>query len=120
MTPKTYIINSQKAIGETIDGETIVINLETGSYYSMNQAGTAVWNAFMTGTPVDTDEKSVADFLATMLEDELVVETAPSDRAPASIEGTPTIEKYVDMQEMLLADPIHDVDTAGWPKLKEE
>ena len=30
----------------------------------------------------------------------------------------PLIEKYEDMQEMLLADPIHDVEAMGWPKLK--
>jgi hypothetical protein len=28
----------------------------------------------------------------------------------------PTINRYSDMQELLLLDPIHDVDAAGWPK----
>jgi hypothetical protein len=26
------------------------------------------------------------------------------------------LNKYSDMQELLLLDPIHDVDDAGWPK----
>jgi hypothetical protein len=30
----------------------------------------------------------------------------------------PTIQRYEDMQAMLLADPIHDVDQSGWPTLK--
>jgi hypothetical protein len=28
----------------------------------------------------------------------------------------PLLHKYSDMQELLLLDPIHDVDEAGWPK----
>ena len=28
----------------------------------------------------------------------------------------PSLNKYSDMQELLLLDPIHDVDEAGWPK----
>jgi hypothetical protein len=28
----------------------------------------------------------------------------------------PLLNKYSDMQELLLLDPIHDVDEAGWPK----
>ena len=33
----------------------------------------------------------------------------------------PNFEKYSDMQEMLLADPIHEVSYGdGWPKLKKK
>jgi hypothetical protein len=33
----------------------------------------------------------------------------------------PTFEKYTDMQALLLADPIHDVELqAGWPHLKSD
>ena len=28
---------------------------------------------------------------------------------------TPVLEKYTDMAELLLLDPIHDVDATGWP-----
>ncbi len=27
----------------------------------------------------------------------------------------PVLESYSDMQDLLLLDPIHDVDDAGWP-----
>jgi hypothetical protein len=27
----------------------------------------------------------------------------------------PVLDKYTDMQELLLLDPIHEVDDAGWP-----
>jgi len=44
MLNKTYKINESKAISETIDGETIIINLETGYYYSVNKTATVIWN----------------------------------------------------------------------------
>lgn len=117
---KTYTINSQKTISETLDNETIIINLETGSYYSMNPAGTALWNAIATNTPIDTTNLPVKTFLDALIEDSLVVEGAESNAAPFTVTEDPQLEKYTDMQEMLLADPIHDVDESGWPNLKKE
>jgi hypothetical protein len=29
----------------------------------------------------------------------------------------PRLDRYDDMRDLLLADPIHDADTAGWPNL---
>ncbi len=67
--------------------------------------------------------------------DELVAESliVPAKDAPvgASSEplGTagpeapfvlPVLERYTDMQELLLLDPIHDVDESGWPHRKVE
>lgn len=120
--PKKYLVNSQKAISETIDGETIIINLETGSYYSMNLSGTALWQAISSGKTIPHDNQMVIDFIKVLLDDNLIIETADinSEIADSSLFNSPTIEIYTDMQEMLLADPIHDVETAGWPNLKKE
>jgi hypothetical protein len=30
------------------------------------------------------------------------------------------LNKYTDMQDLLLLDPIHEVDAAGWPSTKVE
>ena len=44
-------------------------------------------------------------------------EAAAPAGAPAFV--VPTLEKYTDMEALLLADPIHEVDeAAGWPKPK--
>lgn len=121
MTQKTYLVNAQKAIGETLDGEAIIINLETGSYYSMNPSGSILWTAISNRQPIDITNKEVVDFIELLKKEELILEDPQESPAPvATVTETPTLEKYVDMQEMLLADPIHDVDTAGWPKLKTE
>jgi hypothetical protein len=119
---KRFLVNSQKAISETIDGETIIINLDTGCYYSMNLHGTALWNALISGKAISTENPQVESFLALLLEDGLIIEIAQTD-SPVADEKEftePKLDKYTDMQEMLLADPIHDVDTAGWPNLKKD
>ena len=50
-----------------------------------------------------------------------------ADVTPSAIENAvavkqpfeaPILNKYNDMQELLLLDPIHDVDEAGWPNTK--
>lgn len=139
---KTYAINTSRAISETLDGETIIINLESGTYYSMNETGSLVWSYLESGYSLDTIvecllqqyeatpeivEKAVLDLIALLEADQLIAQTdAPG--IPLPLEEidipkkpfvVPVIEKYEDMQEMLLADPIHDVDTAGWPKRKD-
>lgn len=120
MTPTTYRVNTQKAIGEILEGEAIIINLQTGSYYSMNPAGSTLWDAITREVPI-TLTPALTPFIEYLIAEDLISasEAAPVAE-PITVEGEPTIEKYDDMQEMLLADPIHDVDNAGWPQLKTE
>ena len=49
-----------------------------------------------------------------------------SDRTPAADHDAPKpafdpprLEKYSDMQDYLLIDPIHEVDEPGWPAKRE-
>ncbi|TMI76502.1 MAG: PqqD family protein [Bacillati bacterium ANGP1] len=44
--------------------------------------------------------------------------TAAGPERPLPRFETPVLHKYSDMQDLLLLDPIHDVDDAGWPMLK--
>ena len=139
-TEKTYKINDQKVIHETLDGETIIINLENGNYFSMNASGAIVWDLLEKQGSVQTivqaltnrfeiDDVSVlstvTDLVTFLLNENLILEaeTSIDSNAQDTIEQKevyliPLIEKYEDMQEMLLADPIHDVEAMGWPKLK--
>jgi hypothetical protein len=136
---EVYRINEPRAVGETLDGETIAINLETGRYYSMNVSGSVVWELMRSGFSVrqmidsaaeryDAEraaiEKAIPDFLAALKQSNLIVVSHSSDsRAPVWTGPKerfefPTIKEYDDMEEMLLADPIHDVTLAGWPHKK--
>ena len=138
-------VNVPKVVHETIDGETIVIHMGTGTYYSLEGTGAEVWALVESGLArgdvvagvqqrFDGDsalvEQSVLAFLDELIDEGLVV-AGPSDApagdpaavarngwAPARFDA-PVLRKYTDMQEFMLVDPLHEVDEgAGWPHAK--
>src|SRR4051794_41920880 len=40
-----YRVNRPHVINETIDGETVMIDLRTGTYYSLDAIGAEIWRA---------------------------------------------------------------------------
>ena len=142
-------VNTPHVIHETIDGEVIVINLASGNYYSVKGAGADVWDVLQSspgaevgaiaaavaqryGRPSDAVEGEIAEFV-TRLKDEELVATAEgaalSSIPPSNGLGggddakafdTPVLEKYTDMQDLVLLDPVHEVDATGWPQPKPD
>ena len=131
-------------IHETIDGEVIVIDLATGSYYSLRGSAADAWQlisrfagltpsklvgslASHFGKPREDIDPDVSHFLRRMLEESLLttvdehddprIEPAglEHDDNPARVYEPPTFEKYTDMQDLVLLDPVHEVDEKGWP-----
>jgi hypothetical protein len=143
-------VNAPQVIHETIDGEVIVINLASGNYYSVRGAGADIWEVVQSspgadqqtiaaavarrfGRPADTVEDEVASFLEELRREELIAEVedgvaasaATSNGAAPATEGTrafepPLLEKYTDMQDLVLIDPVHEVDAAGWPHARPD
>ena len=139
-----YRVNSPQVINETIDGEAIMINLATGSYYSLDRVGGDVWTLLEASQSVDDivaqlgkrydaaeDDirRGVSDLVQRLSDEELVVpcddgdpvrvaslEPVPASRPPFR---APTFEKFSDMQDLILLDPVHEVDSRGWPHLPE-
>jgi len=136
-----YRVNNPTVVSETIDGEVVMINLESGSYYSTDRIGAEIWSFIEQGTtpgeishsmaqryegsPKDI-EVAVLAFMKQLKEEKLIVaheggEAVPNSIAPPPAAAgripfvRPSVQKYDDMQELLLADPIHDFDEAGWP-----
>lgn len=144
-----YKINTPKVASEIIDGEAIMINLESGNYYNLNSTGTDIWDCIEKGISLeqialdlaqryDGDqtqiENSVAELIGELRREELIISdgeqevidkavTAASrsskNRARQKFE-TPLLQKYTDMQDLLLLDPIHEVDELGWPRAKND
>lgn len=135
-----YRINSPQVISETVGGETIIVNLASGHYFSLQGTAVEVWDGVERGDTSETivhqlgqryeatdDEISVSvkklldDFVAAELlvaeGDEVESVTLPSsdaggDRIPFV---PPTFTTFTDMQDIILLDPVHEVDTQGWP-----
>ena len=136
--------NSPGVIGEVLDGEAIIVNLDTGAYFSLDGAGALVWQAAQAGVTLadaislaaaryEGDLQQVAvDITALfqeLLSEGLVVTAEPSEgtvsaRLPVpSLVGNettlfskPVLQKYTDMADLLLLDPIHEVGDEGWPQ----
>jgi hypothetical protein len=141
MSRATREINAPDIVHELIDGEAIMINMTTGSYYSLDGVGAVVWEALQQGP---ADEASIAAVLEPVfgangraLEaevgkflDELESEALlrPAAEAPVALRPiqreaepftTPVLHKYTDLEALLLIDPIHDVTTQGWPNVSK-
>lgn len=138
-----YRIKSPPVVAETLDGEATIVDLESGTYYALNESGTFIWDGLARGETVsevseglaaryeidDDAAKSAVDSLtADLVERELIVESdgepAPVQQptngasAPSRYNGgyrEPELNAFTDMQELLLLDPVHEVDDAGWP-----
>ena len=136
-----YRINTPAVVHQTIDGETVIIHLDRGLYYSLDQVGAAVWGVIQSGATLQelTDqmkqrfagagiEAAVAAFVGELRKEDLVVEdkAARQDEGPAaaaadtfpvasSAFAPPVLHRYSDLQDLLVLDPIHQVDEAGWP-----
>ncbi len=137
-----YRVNGPNVVHETVEREAIVIHLEHGTYYSLGEAAACVWDVVVRGgaasdaiaavvaaydVPAETAASSVTALLDALVEEGLAAaEVAPSLPLPivASPDGTrrpwsaPELSRFTDMQELLLADPIHEVADAGWPHVK--
>lgn len=135
-------INTPRVVHETIDSEVIAIDFESGSYYSISGTGSIIWSYLEKGASPDrlinwTAEhyrvapeeiyNSVSEFLTILKEAELIASTDEAETTsyePPHAENTkpfevPTVTKFTDMQQLLLLDPIHEVDeVGGWPHKK--
>jgi hypothetical protein len=120
----------------------VVINLDSGCYYSLNKTAVHLWNHLEQGSSLNqaahqmallhgNEEALVlADF--TIFVDRLMEEGLIRPGKGGHTDGLllkeghgesylkPSFEKYSDMQEMLLLDPIHEVSEAGWPNKEKK
>ena len=142
-TPETS--DTPLVTGEIVDGEVIIINYVTGAYYSLLKVGVDIWRFIekratlgeiieeirhrYDGQPQEIEE-SVTELVAQLQREDLITAVELDAVEPIGAIGlskedgpataklpfeVPLLEKYDDMQELLLLDPIHEVDEAGWP-----
>ena len=132
----SYSLNEAKMFSDIADGVAIVINSETGIYYGMNELGTAVFEAILAGASTEnigaalqtipnapSDMQSRVDaFTAALQHFEILIPGQAKQTATSFEEATAilsnfemTVQEYNDAQELLLADPIHEVKVEdGW------
>ncbi len=128
----SYQLNENKMFADITDGIAIIINSETGIYYGMNAFGTQIYENLVQGISVEkvwdkvkalgTDEANYKVFVNALIENEILLPASDSD-AEAQIDESAAkednyileLKEYNDAQELLLADPIHEVkEEEGW------
>jgi hypothetical protein len=143
LPPQRFTIEPGDVVHETIDGEVILIALQSGCYYSLDGAGAEIWQALAAGRSLEETveelerryqadpgqiEAAVSVLVAELVAERLLHRAEP--RVPSGNGGPPLpsagngartafdppiLAKYTDMQDFLLVDPVHEVDDAGWP-----
>jgi outer membrane protein assembly factor BamB len=138
-----FRINTPHVVAETLDGEATIVDLDSGTYYALNESGSLIWDGLIAGSAtsevattlagaykLDADDasRSVEDLVKQLADANLIVEASEAGHngaaPPASAANSngsrrqyaePELSAYTDMQELLLLDPIHEVDESGWP-----
>ena len=137
---RRFTVDVRRVVHETIDGETILINLLSGNYYSLGGCGVEVWSLLAQGRSGDevVDElqtrypaagevaEPVQALIDELLQEELLEPAVENGNghsagaallpaAPGASFAPPVLTKFTDLQYFLLVDPIHEVEAAGWP-----
>jgi hypothetical protein len=136
------IINSQDIVHETLDGEVVVVNLKNGRYYSLIDTATMIWQEIEAGQDTGRIEShlgaqfqaepgqiaaGLAQFIKELSEegliqieagDDVLEDEPPGELSPTRPFLEPVLARHVDMEGLLLLDPIHDVSERGWPEKK--
>lgn len=139
-----FQIQPRRVAADVVDDEVVIVDLETGSYYTTEGSGCDAWRLLAAGVSVgdtiatlrqrydDSDEIPgyVASLLAVLTERGLLVAADATDGAPVDLgpvqgllaplsdpqpfEAAEFVD-FDDMKSLLLLDPVHDVDDRGWP-----
>ena len=138
--PSHYRLNEPDASAELFDEEVLAINLSNGHYHSLRGSGGTLWKCLMAGSSREETSQAIRDlsptppadveadihaFVAGLQEAGLITGTEPP-ATPVNLAqiitpseqaySVPTFESHTDMQDLLMIDPIHDVDVKmGWP-----
>ena len=132
-----YQLNDAKMFADVTEGTAIIIDSLTGIYYGMNGFGTCIFENLQagvsTGDILDT-VKAIPDapqeldalfecFINSLVEFEIIIPGVGNSEATPAINPeiakadafTPVCTEYQDVQDLLYADPIHEVDIEeGW------
>lgn len=133
-----YKLNEEKMFYDMAEGQAIVINFTTGMYYGTSSLGSAVLDSLLAGAAVEDVCKAVQAlpgcpediqaqldaFIGQLLEKEIIV-PGESTGAAVTIDASAladgfklTVDEFAEVQDLILADPVHDVDVEqGWPIL---
>lgn len=135
-------IDTKNVFFESFANENVIVNISKGNYYSMKGSAVVIWslleNAYSMSQLInyitinytiseEIAKLKISQFIATLQSEALILTINSQEIVPIIATPTektafeePVIEIFRDLQELLLLDPIHEVDEVqGWPTLKK-
>lgn len=133
-----FCVFDNNIISDVFGEEVVLVNLESGVYYSLRDSATQFWIRIFNhysieeisqellsiyDLPESELHSEINQFINQLLETKIIKESDKSEKneldSPCPTEKrtfiSPVLETFSDMQEILLLDPVHDVDKDGWP-----
>ena len=141
----SYEPAGQDIVSEEIDGEVIIVNLGNGSYYSLTQSATVIWSRIARGETLEQIhgilqqrylgeagvlQQGLTDLIRALEAEGLIRRVAAEFQVNGSLPAEeptggrepylpPLFERFTDMGDLLLLDPVHEVEgEKGWPHSK--
>ena len=126
-------------VADDFGGEVVVLNTTSGVYFSLRDLAAALWRDLAAGhsvesliTGISLVDQQIAEPTVKLIDQfertGLMRRASPRQVETTAIESITvvragekrlTIESFDDMKDIILADPIHDVDDQrGWPILR--
>lgn len=142
---RNYRINSPSVIYQDMDNEIVIIDLESGIYYSIEGFGITLWKMIDCHYSVNqilsliTEifhgdslkiRKEILIFVEILNTEGLISIVEDDVHSDLSLDETIIkdlaidkqtkwrelkLNRFTDMQDLLLLDPIHDANVEGWP-----
>jgi len=131
-----FRLRSRDIASEDFDGEYVVLDLASGKYFSLLGGSAIVWRGIMAGHSLDSlcaqmpaddaKRQAVGQLLEALVGHALIISDEQVGEAPAEISaelaasaGPFEVDVFDDLADLLVADPIHDVDPeTGWPVMQ--
>lgn len=131
-----YKLNEEKFFSDITDNIAVIIGIDTGTYYGLNELTTNVYENIISG--VDTDEillelKKIVGYdldidskynklIDDLIKEGIIIECEKKDAKPVikfdkfnNEKNDFILSEFKDAEELLLADPIHQVkEDEGW------
>lgn len=128
-------VNEPDVVYQAFPDEAVIIHLALGCYYSADKVGADIFGMAAAGADLNqiqelvaarwegADAAAVEAFIQQLFLEGLVIESSGGSTAAQAFPPrdpklpfeTPVLNAHRDMQDLLLLDPIHDVDDQGWP-----
>lgn len=131
-----YQMRQNQVTFERIDGELIIISMDSGKYFSATGCAADVFYLIEKRTQLDNfhhiltryfssgvDQSDIDSLIELAIKEDLIENCPTANQRSVdlpmdyerTIWSTPNLIEFSDLQDLILVDPVHDSSLKGWP-----